>query len=317
MISHGENTVFAVDAPNTALGKPKCERYSSSRFILRIHRANYLSIDAIESELSWLQFLSQEAQFPVPDPIPTLEGKLCTLIEIQGVPEPRVCSLTRWLNGNSLLDNQTSNESQFRQIESVGRLLGQLHDHAEHLPILENFTRPRWNWNGLFGDMAGYSNDGARVWELTPQPYRNLFENISKKFHKTVALLKADTRNFGLIHGDFWAGNLLIHKDEIGIIDFADCGFGYWIYDIARFLNDYIYEPNFSLYLDKLLHGYTQVRPLPEEQLSHINTFIAAQYAAYGLWQVNRAQDHPSFRVTLKEELQETAAGIEQLMAVC
>lgn len=323
LISHGENTVFAVDAPNAAIVQPKClckahprYRYSSSRFILRIHRANYLSIDAIESELRWLQFLSQEAQFPVPEPIPTLEGKLCTLIEIQGVPEPRVCSLTRWLNGSSLLDEETSKESQLLQIESVGRLLGQLHYHAEHWIIPEHFTRPCWDWNGLFGDIAGYSNDGARVWELTPQPYRNLFENISQKFQKTVAWLKEDHSQFGLIHGDFWAGNILIHQPELGIIDFADCGFGYWIYDLARFLNDYIYEPDFSLYLEKLLYGYNQIRPFPEAQLPHVKTFIAAQYAAYGLWQVNRAQDHPSFNATLEQELQETAEGIEQLMAM-
>ena len=121
---------------------------------------------------------------------------------------------------------------------------------------------------------------------------------------------------FGLIHGDFWAGNLLINQQEIGVIDFADCGFGYWIYDLARFLNDYIYERDFLLYLDKLLYGYNQIRPFPEAQLPHIKTFIAAQYAAYGLWQVNRSQDHPSFRASLEEELQETAVGIEQFMAV-
>ena len=323
LISHGENTVFAVDAPHELIEKQRSVgkaypryRYSSSRLILRIHRANYLPIEAIESELQWLQFLSQETQLPVPEPIPTLEGKLCTLSEVQGVPEACVCSLTRWLNGSSLLDEETSKESQLLLLESVGRLLGQLHYHAEHWSVPENFTRPCWDWNGLFGDLAGYSNDGSRVWELTPQPYRNLFESVSKQFKEAIALLKQDRSQFGLIHGDFWAGNLLINQQEIGVIDFADCGFGYWIYDLARFLNDYIYERDFLLYLDKLLYGYNQIRPFPEAQLPHIKTFIAAQYAAYGLWQVNRSQDHPSFRASLEEELQETAVGIEQFMAV-
>ncbi len=311
LISNGENTVFAVDAPNAPIPQQNC--YSPSRFALRIHRPNYLPLEAIDSELRWLQFSSQEAKLPVPQPIPTLAGKLCTLIKVQGVSQPRVCSLTRWLKGNSPLEQE---ESQLLQFESVGRLLGQLHYYAEHWSKPEDFTRPHWDWNGLFGNMAGYSNDGERVWELTPQPYKNLFARVSQQFQKTVALLEEDPSQFGLIHGDFWAGNLLINEQEIGVIDFADCGFGYWIYDLARFLNDFIAEPDFPLYLDKLLHGYNQIRPFPEEQLPHLNTFIAAQYAAYGLWQVNRAQDHPSFRATLEEELADTAMWIEQLMAV-
>ncbi|NES71003.1 MAG: phosphotransferase, partial [Okeania sp. SIO2D1] len=311
LISHGENTVFAVDTPN--ISTVEQERYSSSRFILRVHRANYLTLEAIESELRWLQFLSQKAQLPVPEPIATLEGKLCKFIKAQEVPEPRVCSLTRCLNGNSILDEQTTDTSPSLKLESIGRLLGQLHYHAEHWSKPESFTRPSWDWNGLFGDMAGYSNNGARVWELTPQPYRNLLESVSKQFQATVASLTEDPSQFGLIHGDFWAGNLLIRQQEIGVIDFADCGFGYWIYDLARFLNDFIWEPNFYLCLEKLLHGYNQIRPFPEAQLPHLKTFIAAQYATYALWQVNRAQDHPSFRDRLEQELEDTAVGIEQL----
>ena len=315
LISNGENTVFAVNLPNKSGSQQKSYRYANSRFVLRIHRVNYLSTEAIESELRWLQFLSQEAQMPVSDPIPTLEGKLFTLIKVKGLAEPRVCSSTRWLNGH-VPGEEVAGESQLLKLESVGRLLGQLHYHAEHWPIPEGFTRPRWDWNGLFGDMAGYSNNGAHVWELTPQPYRNLFAKVSQQFKKTVALLKEDSSQFGLIHGDFWLGNLLINEQEIGLIDFADCGFGYWVYDLARFLNDYISVPDFSLYLEKLLQGYSQIRPFPEEQLHHLKTFIASQYASYGLWQVNRAQDHPSFYSGLEDELEETALGIEQLMLV-
>jgi Ser/Thr protein kinase RdoA (MazF antagonist) len=315
LIAHGENTVFAVDIAAASVSGVS-DRYSSSRFVLRVHRANYLPIGAIDSELRWLQFLSQEAQLPVPEPIPTLAGKLCTLVAVQGLPEPRVCSLTRWLKGHSLLEDEAIRESPRLQFESAGRLLGQLHYYAEHWPIPADFTRPSWDWHGLFGNMAGYSNDGARVWELTPPPYRNLFTSVSHQFQEMTTLLKQDASQFGLIHGDFWAGNLLRHQQEIGLIDFADCGFGYWGYDLARFLNDVALEPDFLLYLEALLCGYAQIKPFPEAQLPHLRTLIAAQYAAYGLWQVNRAQDHPTFRATLEQELYETAVGIEQLMAI-
>jgi len=37
----------------------------------------------------------------------------------------------------------------------------------------------------------------------------------------------------GLIHADLHLGNALFWSDEVRVIDFDDCGFGYWLYDIA------------------------------------------------------------------------------------
>lgn len=314
LISHGENTVFRVDGVHPLVAKAQDDRYAATRFTLRIHRANYLSLDEIGSELCWLQFLSQEAQLPVPQPVPNSAGQLCQVVEAQGMPEARVCSLTRWVKGRSLLDADSFGRLAPINLEAVGRLIAHLHDQAEHWPIPQNFTRPRWDWNGLFGARAGYSDNGSQVWDLTPQPYKHLLERVSQKFRETVASLSDDPSQFGLIHGDFWAGNLLIDHGQLRLIDFADCGFGYWIYDLARVLNDFVSDPTFSTSLDQLLSGYSQIRAVPAAQLPHITTLIAAQYAVYALWQVNRAQDHPAFRATLAQELQTTAVEIERLL---
>lgn len=315
LIAHGENTVFSVSAPGSPSDGQDNSPYLPNRFILRIHRANYLSVQAIESELRWLRSLHHEAELPVPDPISTLEGKLYTLACSPDIPEPRVCSLTRWVNGRSLYGEDESGQLKSLEIESVGRLLGQLHHYAAQWLQPESFIRPAWNWNGLFGERAGYSNNGTLVWELTPQPYRNLFEDVSTHVKAVMALLGEGSEQFGMIHGDFWLGNLLVCDRKICPIDFADCGFGYWGYDIARFLNDFSHSKNFALCLDKLLAGYTQIRAFPHAQLSHINTFIAAQQVALALWQINRAQEHPSFRSTLEEDLQETAEEIETFLS--
>ena len=314
LISHGENTVFSVITSDLSSGDQSHSPYLSDRFILRIHRANYLSVDAIESELCWLRSLRREAGLPVPEPIPTVEGKLCVLAHSPDFPEPRACSLTRWVHGR-LLTDEASSEQLLQHVQSAGRLLGQLHRHAANWSIPANFTRPSWNWNGLFGDGAGYGNNGALVWELTPQPYRRLFQGVSKQVKAMMASLSEEKDQFGLIHGDFWLGNLLVCDREIRPIDFADCGFGYWGYDFARFLNDFAYSRDFSSYLDNLLEGYTQIQAFPERQLSSLNTFIVAQHVALALWRVNRAQDHPDFRATLAADLQETAEEIELFLA--
>jgi len=308
LITHGDNTVFSVAVPDTFLEKPDNSPYLANRLILRIHRANYLSIEAIASELRWLQYLCHDTKLPVPEPIPTLEGQLYTLADAPGICEPRVCSLTKCLHGQPL---DTTSQV---EMEEVGRLMGKLHNYAAHWSIPKNFTRPYWNWNGLFGERAGYSNNGAGVWELTPQPYRSFFKDVSEQVKGIMASLGEEADQFGILHGDFWSGNLLVFDQEICPIDFADCGFGYWGYELARFLIDFPRDQDFSLCLDKLLSGYTQIRAFPEQQLPHIRTFVAAHYVTLALWRINRAQEHPSFRSRLEEDLQETVEDVEALL---
>ncbi|MBE9124866.1 MULTISPECIES: phosphotransferase [unclassified Coleofasciculus] len=313
LISHGDNTVFSVKGSRmlsleTDLGD--CPT-APNHFILRIHRSHYLSPAAIESELHWLTHLHHKTQIRVPVPLPTLEKTLYSSGQVLGISEPRICSLTGWVKGRSLVDLPRAERSQPQTLIAIGRLLGTLHHHAAQWSVPGAFTRPCWNWNGLFGKGAGYSDDGDRVWELTPQPYRRLFESVSAQVKTVMASLGEDKEQFGLIHGDFWLGNLLIHGEDIGVIDFADCGFGYWGYDLARFLNDFSTDPQYSNCLDHLLHGYTQVRTFPEAQLPHLKLFLAAQQVTLALWRVNRAQDHPDFRSTLVADLEETAEAVD------
>ncbi|MBE9069045.1 phosphotransferase [Leptolyngbya cf. ectocarpi LEGE 11479] len=310
LITHGDNTVFSVVVPELTSEISADSPYVSNRFVLRIHRASYLSHEAIASELVWLRSLA--AKLPVPEPIPTLDQKLWTIARTSDISD-RVCSLTRWIKGASLLDQ--ARPSNLQDIELVGQLIGKMHDHAHRWSPPDTFTRPSWNWNGLFGEGAGYSNNGARVWELMPQAYRGLFETVSKQVKHTMASLGEERHQFGLIHGDLWLGNLLVSNRQICPIDFADCGYGYWGYDLARFLSYFSQSQRFEQCCEKLLSGYTQVRAFPKEQLPHIATFMAAQQVTLALWRVNRAQDHPSFRSTLAADLQETATEVETFLA--
>ena len=46
---------------------------------------------------------------------------------------------------------------------------------------------------------------------------------------------------------------------------------------------------------DALLSGYAEVRPLPLEQLKHLDTFIAARLVSLMLWVTDMAQVNKSF----------------------
>ena len=299
LITHRENTTFCIEIPHKAQKTEANTPYLTNRYLLRIHRGNYLSPEAVVSELQWLQALRHDSNLPVPEPVTTLRGELVTVVEAPGIPTPRVCSLMRWVYGE---ENKPMN------LKNIGKLIGQLHNHSSQWQPPIDFTRPSWNWNGLFGEGAGYSiNNGNKIWQLTPQPYRQLFREVGDRLKEVMNLLGEDKEQFGLIHGDLCPGNLLAFYNEIRPIDFADCGYGYWVQDIAMFINYFARNPQVPKYLTQLLKGYKEVRPLPVQQLVYIDTFIAIHQVTLTLWRVNRAQDHPYFRSILASSLQEAA----------
>jgi len=94
-VADGENTTFRVDA--TAPD-------GRDRFLLRVHRLarhgrNVDSAAAIGSELDWLTALRAGTDLLVPAPFRTLDGKLTTVAASPDVPEARVCSVLRWMDG--------------------------------------------------------------------------------------------------------------------------------------------------------------------------------------------------------------------------
>jgi Ser/Thr protein kinase RdoA (MazF antagonist) len=308
LIGHGDNTVFAVTRPILDAPSP---RTLPDRTILRIHRDRYLSPAAIESELRWLDELHRHSPLRVPAPVLTATGDWCPTAQILGMATPRTCTLTGWVAGRS---PSRTERTQPLLLRAIGRSLGQLHHHAAHWPPPASFTRPRWDADGLFGSRAGYSDAGDRVWALTPEPYRSQFAAVGDQVTAVMAELGEDPEQFGLIHGDFWLGNVLVQGDDVGLIDFADCGWGYWGYDLARFLNDFAIGAEADAVLGHLLDGYTQVRTFPEAQLPHLPLFLAAQQVTLALWRINRTQDHPSFQATLDDDLAATTDAIQALL---
>ena len=93
------------------------------------------------------------------------------------------------------------------------------------------FVRKIWNFEthewvrkaslGDWRDAPKLSKDGVR-----------LLENLSGIETSTQCVWRG-TRPIRLIHADLRLANLLVERDRLGIIDFDDCGFGWFGYDFA------------------------------------------------------------------------------------
>jgi Ser/Thr protein kinase RdoA (MazF antagonist) len=278
-IAHGENTTFRVDS-------------SDGRFLLRVHRPNRHGpgVDsrvAVGAELEWLAALRADTELSVPTPVRARSG------EWTAVADGRVCSVLGWQGGRMQAANPKA--VHFRRL---GGVLARLHEHASGWTPPSGFVRMRWDWETFFGNTMEYGGvSAADCWELLPALVRAQFDEVARRMRVVMNDLGAEPDAFGLIHADLHLENALFDGDAVRIIDFDDCGFGHWLYDLAVPLWDNHYRDDYPAYRAALLDGYAQHRELPD--LTHLDDFIATRYVAFGLWYAGMAQVNPAFAADL------------------
>jgi Ser/Thr protein kinase RdoA (MazF antagonist) len=294
-IAHAENTTFDVRSAGGAGRAPKGP-YVPGRFLLRIHRPGYQTESSVRSELDWLAALRRDSDMHVPDPITARDGRSVVVVGVDGVPEERVCSLLRWMDG-SIREGKGQRPVHLRQ---VGRLMARLHTHAEAWKRPSGFDRGRWDWEGLFESAGTAGINESWVWDTLNEKERRLYEFSARKTADAVEQLGEGADVFGLIHADLHLGNVLFGAGEARPIDFDDAGFGHWLYDMAVVLHDHRRKEDWPVWRDALLEGYAEECELPDGTDTYLETFMCARCVSLMLWCHARARENPGFRKNMK-----------------
>ena len=289
-VAYSENAVFRVDAP---AGRSHMGR----RYALRIHRPGHQTEASLDSELAWMAALGRDAGLPVPEPRPSLEGRMRVQVSVPGISGPRNCSLLCWMEGRRIVHG-------FRPAHfcALGQLIAHLHEHASRWQPPARFTRRHWDWEGLFGDAAGLNLPANEAWALVPDRYQAPFRAVADQVRRVMDKWGKEPRAFGLIHADLSLGeegNVLFYRGQARPIDFDDCGFGYWVYDLAVALAHWQTAPQWATYRQSLLDGYAGIRPLPQAQLAYLDLFMAGRHVSEMLWGADQAQHNAQFRLEL------------------
>jgi Ser/Thr protein kinase RdoA (MazF antagonist) len=270
------NVIFRVDAAGPAPVKGKGGPYLENRYVLRILTTSDTA--AIASELTWLDALSREAGLPVPEPVPTLEGKLLTTIATPGVPQGRHVSLMRWMDGRQLTKGLRPHHAR-----AWGKLVAQLHQFAAGWQPPAGFDRPHWDWHGQLGG-RGFRRPVEELVASMPEQFQEPFQLVSQQAREVMEALGKGADAYGIVHADMYLENVLFKAGEPRIIDFEDCGYSYWMFDIGTALAQWPWTTDFPWIRDAFLDGYAQIRTLPEAQLKHLDLFMAAHHATMVLW---------------------------------
>lgn len=106
--------------------------------------------------------------------------------------------------------------------------------------------------------------------------------------------LEQRSDSFGLIHNDLHLGNCKFHRGEVQVFDFDDCGWGYYLYDLAVTLY-YLRNREDPTLQKALLEGYQQMRSLPKQRESCLKAMIAAR-RLHLMRDLVKRQDNPKLR---------------------
>jgi Ser/Thr protein kinase RdoA (MazF antagonist) len=253
---------------------------AGQRYALRVHAPRRHDTAAIRSELLWLEVLRAEG-FVVPAPVRTVRRGLWTTASAEGVPEARVCTLLTWVPGRSPQRTRTP-----AVVRAIGRLMAGLHEHSSRFRIPESFVRPRWHHAGLF-DRGAETGPG---WDRLTRRQERLFEAVRERAGEVMGRLGTGRSVLGLIHGDLIFENVLFRRGQACAIDFDDCGFGYFLYDLAILLDRIEMRGDYPALRAALLDSYRQVRPLAGEHEAYLDLFVLARWVFLGVCFLSRPE---------------------------
>ncbi len=274
LINHSENMTYRID------------RVNGEKLIMRVHREGYQSFETILSEIAWMKALQSDTGILTPQVLPGINGKL-----IQRVSAPQIgkrnCVLINWIDGKM---PQESGELKdlLEPFTQLGEISARLHQHAISWKRPKIFTRQRWDYKGTIGERpiwGGYLEG------------RDLSDEDKKLLKKCANLIKrrlekfgSYPNRFGLIHADLRLANLLIHQGNIRVIDFDDCGLGWFLYDIGAALSFMEEREDVAELVEAWVKGYLRVRHLTTEEIDEIPTFIMLRRLTLLGWTASRSQ---------------------------
>ncbi|MDF7651407.1 phosphotransferase [Erwiniaceae bacterium L1_54_3] len=245
------------------------------RYALRLHRPDYHSKADIQSELLWLDAL-REIGIMVPQAIPANDGE--TVLTL-GMPNGGVrhAVLFHWIEGE-----MPTTEVDPKAFQQLGHITARLHQHSRNWQKPAGFQRIIWDHHTMVSDQSHWGR-----WQdapnLNPADHGIVAEAVARVGQELQGFGKGTDR-YGLIHADLRLTNLLLHKGETRVIDFDDCGMGWYLHDLAAAISFVEHHPRAAEWVDNWIQGYEQVAHISDEEMALVPTLLIQRRIQMTAW---------------------------------
>ncbi len=265
LINLTENHTFLLSGPQ------------GRKTVLRVHRPGYHTRQAIASELHWMMALRADAGMQTPRPLQGGNGEMIQTLSLSG-GERRFAVLFAFEEGRQP-DEEEDLEGWFEQL---GRLAARCHSHACNWVPPADFSRLTWDADTILQTDAHWGD-----WRRAPGVSGSLariLDEAQKILHARLESYGKRRDNFGIIHADMRLANLLVHEGQVKLIDFDDCGFGWFAYDFAAAISFFEDSPRVPGLFSNWLKGYRKERALEGEDVEIMSSMVMLRRFALLAW---------------------------------
>lgn len=277
-LSESENKIFLVEDP---------ER--TDKFVIRVNsgRLGYHQPPMIASELMWIMALRRDTDISVPEVLHARDGSLVQTISAPDMDKPRHAVIYSFLPGI-----EPPEDDLVPGFERLGEISAHMHLHARDWEPPAEFERLSWLPEVIFEDRLNWGRwqDGVKVEGETLE----LLMRLETVVRARAAQLPEGREYYGLIHADLRLANLLVEGDQTSIIDFDDCGSGWYLFDLASALSFIEERPDVPELIACWLKGYRKVSEVAADIESEIPTLIMMRRLQLMGW-VGYQQQHLDF----------------------
>lgn len=266
LINVAENKTYLVTAP------------CGYKAVLRLHRAGYHSQQAIASELMWLEALGRDTNIPTPNVIVGRDHRPIQRVTLDSESTPHYMVMFDHISGHAPDETQDIRPG----FETLGRLAAACHQHVTSWEKPVGFTRFSWDTDAVFGPHAPWGN-----WRDAPgvsTTNQSVLEAIEETIIHRLGRYGQASDRYNLIHADMRLANLLVDGPTTRLIDFDDCGYGWFMYDFAAAISFMEDDPRVPAFKAAWLKGYEAVRALTPDDSAEMDTFIMLRRMALLAW---------------------------------
>lgn len=313
LVEHTENTD---ESPNSDFDS------RSRRVIVRLCRPAYHSEEELLSEIRWMLELQKqyreydedrqvcgrdkqsEVRFSLRQPLAGDDGQYLYQVEDRK-GQVYYGMLFTYLTGMPL-ENLTLSE-QTVWFERLGEVTALFHTQTKGWKEASELPRFHWNYETMIGRQAVWG-DWREVF-VPAQPIKSgqgipdVLNRADKLIYQKLQEYGVNREKYGLIHGDLRGANLLIEEDRLKIIDFDDCGFGWYMQDLAASLSFIETEEAVPELIKAWIAGYRKQGTLTREDLDMISTFIMMRRLQLLAWIYSRT--NAASAITYREKFAE------------
>ncbi|WP_288474589.1 phosphotransferase [uncultured Pantoea sp.] len=268
LLCRSENATFLLQA-------------AGRRYALRLHRGDYHQKADIVSELLWLDAL-RETGIMVPEAVPDKTGEKVLTLRLQDGGE-RYVVLFHWIEGE-----MPTTEVDPRAFQQLGQITARLHQHSKQWQPPAGFRRIIWDHDTMTSDRShwGRWQDAPNL----PAADHGVVEQAIAQVGSALAQFGKGSDRYGLIHADLRLTNLLLHKGETRVIDFDDCGLGWYLHDLAAAISFVEHHPRAPEWIEHWIRGYEQVAHISDAEMAMLPALLIQRRIQLTAWVGSHAE---------------------------